>query len=167
MWSLQRQLYVTPYQSPGCANVLCGARADVTDFSYMTLMDKSAVKHNMLKQQLYNNENNNEKQEWKKNNRTTIIQQSFKNENQWNTRIKQENETQQRKTTLKHSNDTQQWKTKNIIQWKNIETQECKNNRSTIIQSFNNEKPIKHTNETRQWNTTMKKHWNTAMAHSN
>ena len=38
-----------PYRSPGCANVLCGARADVTDFSYMTLMDKSAVKHNMLK----------------------------------------------------------------------------------------------------------------------
>jgi hypothetical protein len=31
--------------------VLCGARADVTDFSYMTLMDKSAVKHNMLKRQ--------------------------------------------------------------------------------------------------------------------
>ena len=46
---MPRQLYVTPYRSPGCANVLCGARADVTDFSYMTLMDKSAVKHNMLK----------------------------------------------------------------------------------------------------------------------
>jgi len=30
---------------------LCGARADVTDFSYMTLMDKSAVKHNMLKKE--------------------------------------------------------------------------------------------------------------------
>jgi hypothetical protein len=31
----------------------------------------------------------------------------------------------------------------------NGETQECKNNRSTIIQqSFNNEKPMKHTNET-------------------
>ena len=30
--------------------MLCGARADVTDFSYMTLMDKSAVKHNMLKE---------------------------------------------------------------------------------------------------------------------
>ena len=29
--------------------MLCGARVDVTDFSYMTLMDKSAVKHNMLK----------------------------------------------------------------------------------------------------------------------
>jgi hypothetical protein len=29
--------------------VLCGARADVTDFSYMTLMDTSVVKHNMLK----------------------------------------------------------------------------------------------------------------------
>ena len=40
---------VTPYRSPGCADVLCGARADVTDFSYMTLMDKPAVKHNMLK----------------------------------------------------------------------------------------------------------------------
>jgi len=40
---------VTPYRSPGCADVLCGARADVTDFSYMTLIDKSAVKHNMLK----------------------------------------------------------------------------------------------------------------------
>ena len=46
---MPRQRYVTPYRSPGCANVLCGARADVTDFSYMTLMDKSAVKHNMLK----------------------------------------------------------------------------------------------------------------------
>ena len=32
---------------PGCADVLRGARADVTDFSYMTLMDKSAVKHNV------------------------------------------------------------------------------------------------------------------------
>ena len=42
--------YVTPYRSPGCADVLCGAHADVTDFSYMTLMDKSAVKHNMLKE---------------------------------------------------------------------------------------------------------------------
>jgi hypothetical protein len=29
--------------------VLRGARADVTDFSYMTLMDTSVVKHNMLK----------------------------------------------------------------------------------------------------------------------
>ena len=38
-----------PYRSPGCADVLRGARAHVTDFSYMTLMDKSAVKHNMLK----------------------------------------------------------------------------------------------------------------------
>jgi hypothetical protein len=28
--------------------VLRGARADVTDFFYMTLMDKSVVKHNML-----------------------------------------------------------------------------------------------------------------------
>ena len=42
-------MYVTPYRPPGCADVLCGARADVMDFSYMTLMDKSAVKHNMLK----------------------------------------------------------------------------------------------------------------------
>jgi hypothetical protein len=29
--------------------VLRGARADVTEFSYMTLMDTSVVKHNMLK----------------------------------------------------------------------------------------------------------------------
>ena len=43
---------VTPYRSPGCADVLCGARADVTHFSYMTLMDKPAVKHNMLKRKL-------------------------------------------------------------------------------------------------------------------
>jgi len=37
------------YRSPGCADVLRDAHAHVTDFSYMTLMDKSAVKHNMLK----------------------------------------------------------------------------------------------------------------------
>jgi len=49
VWSSPRQRYVTPYRPPGCADVLCGARADVTEFSYMTLMDKSAVKHNMLK----------------------------------------------------------------------------------------------------------------------
>ena len=48
-WSLPRQRDVTPYRSPGCADVLRVARADVTDFSYMTLMDTSAVKHNMLK----------------------------------------------------------------------------------------------------------------------
>ena len=48
-WSLLRQRDVTPYRSPGCADVLRGARADVTDFSYMTLMDTSTVKHNMLK----------------------------------------------------------------------------------------------------------------------
>ena len=42
---------VTPYRSPGCADVLRGARAHVTDFSYMTLMDKSAVKHNILKEE--------------------------------------------------------------------------------------------------------------------
>ena len=30
---------VTPYRSPGCADVLRGERADVTNFSYMTLMD--------------------------------------------------------------------------------------------------------------------------------
>ena len=41
--------HVTPYRSPGCADVLRGARADLTDFSYMTLMDTSVVKHNMLK----------------------------------------------------------------------------------------------------------------------
>ena len=40
---------VTPYRSPGCADVLRGARADVKDFSYMTLMETSVVKHNMLK----------------------------------------------------------------------------------------------------------------------
>ena len=44
---LQRD--VTPYRSPGCAEVLRRARADVTDFSYMTLMDTSVLKHNMLK----------------------------------------------------------------------------------------------------------------------
>ena len=48
-WSLPRQRDVMPYRSPGCADVLRVARAHVTDFSYMTLMDKSAVKHNMLK----------------------------------------------------------------------------------------------------------------------
>ena len=48
-WSVPRQRDVTPYRSPGCADVLRGARADVTDFSYMTLMDTSVVKHNMLK----------------------------------------------------------------------------------------------------------------------
>ena len=48
-WSLPRQRDVMPYRSPGCADVLRGARAHVTDFSYMTLKDKSAVKHNMLK----------------------------------------------------------------------------------------------------------------------
>ena len=47
-WSLPRQRDVTPYRSPGCADVLRGARADVTDFSYKTLMDTSVVKHNML-----------------------------------------------------------------------------------------------------------------------
>ena len=51
-WSLPRQRDVTPYRSPGCADVLRGARADVMDFSYMTLMDTSAVKHNMLKKML-------------------------------------------------------------------------------------------------------------------
>ena len=48
-WSLLRQRDVTPYRPLGCADVLRGARADVTDFSYMTLMDTSAVKHNTLK----------------------------------------------------------------------------------------------------------------------
>ena len=48
-WSLPRQRDVMAYRSPGCADVLRGARAHVTDFSYMTLMDKPAVKHNMLK----------------------------------------------------------------------------------------------------------------------
>ena len=48
-WSLPRQRDVTPYRTPGCADVLRGARPDVTDFSYMTLMDTSVVKHNMLK----------------------------------------------------------------------------------------------------------------------
>ena len=48
-WLLPRQRDVTPYRSSGCADVLRGARADVTDFSYMTLMDTSVVKHNMLK----------------------------------------------------------------------------------------------------------------------
>ena len=48
-WSLPRQRDVMPYRSPGCADVLRVARAHVTDFSYMTLMDKPAVKHNMLK----------------------------------------------------------------------------------------------------------------------
>ena len=52
-WSLPRQRDVTPYRSRGCADVLRGARADVTDFSYMTLMDTSAVKHNMLKLEFY------------------------------------------------------------------------------------------------------------------
>ena len=33
-----------PYRSPGCSDVLRDVRAHVTDFSYMTLMDKSAVK---------------------------------------------------------------------------------------------------------------------------
>ena len=47
-WSLPRQRDVTPYRSPGCADVLRVARADVTDFSYMTLIDTSVVKHNML-----------------------------------------------------------------------------------------------------------------------
>ena len=47
-WSLPRQRDVMPYRSPGCAEVLRGARADVKGFSYMTLMDKSAAKHNML-----------------------------------------------------------------------------------------------------------------------
>ena len=47
--SLPRQRAVAPYRSPGCADVLRNARADVTDFSYMTLMDTCAVKHNMLK----------------------------------------------------------------------------------------------------------------------
>ena len=48
-WSLPKQRDVMPYRSPGCADVLRVARAHVTDFSYMTLMDKSVVKHNMLK----------------------------------------------------------------------------------------------------------------------
>ena len=39
----------TRYADMSRHDVVCGARADVTDFSYMTLMDKSAVKHNMLK----------------------------------------------------------------------------------------------------------------------
>ena len=55
-WSLPRQRDVTPYRSPGCADVLRGARADVMDFSYMTLMDTSAVKHNMLKKNVENPE---------------------------------------------------------------------------------------------------------------
>ena len=45
------------------------------------------------KQLPYNNESNNEKQEWENNNPTTIIQQSFKNENLWKTRMKHDNET--------------------------------------------------------------------------
>ena len=52
-WLLPRQRDVMQYRSPGCADVLRVARAHVTDFSYMTLMDKSAVKHNMLKMERY------------------------------------------------------------------------------------------------------------------
>ena len=37
-----------PYRSPGCADVLRGERADVTDVFLMTLVDTSVVKHNML-----------------------------------------------------------------------------------------------------------------------
>ena len=59
------------------------------------------------KQQPYNNETNNETKE-----KTTILQQSYNNRStikyKSNTRMKQENETQQLKTTLIHSNDTQQ-----------------------------------------------------------
>jgi len=44
------------------------------------------------KQQPYNTESNNEKQEWENNNRTTIIQQSLNNEkpmkHEWNTTMK-------------------------------------------------------------------------------
>jgi hypothetical protein len=47
-WSLPRPCDVTPYPSPGCADVLRGARALVTDFSYMNLMDTSVVKNNKL-----------------------------------------------------------------------------------------------------------------------
>ena len=92
------------------------------------------------KQQSYNNET----KDGKRTNRTTIIQQSFKNENQWNTPKKHENETQQWKTTLKHSNDTQHLKTI-VQQRKNNETQEWENNNcSTIIQhSYSKEKQWK------------------------
>ena len=45
----QSQRDVTPYRSPGCADVLRGERAEVTDFFLMTLVDTSVVKHNMLK----------------------------------------------------------------------------------------------------------------------
>jgi len=44
------------------------------------------------KQQPYNNETNNEKQEWKSDNRATIIHQSFNNEK-----------------PMKHTNETRQW----------------------------------------------------------
>ena len=47
-----------------------------------------------------------------KNEKTKIVQQSYNNRStmkkQSNTRMKHDNETQQRKTTKKHSNDIQQ-----------------------------------------------------------
>ena len=80
---------------------------------------------------------------------TTIVQQTYNNrstmKNQWNTRMKHDNETQQRKTTYKHSNVTQQWKTTTVQQW----NQQWKT-RMKKQQSYNNQKAIKHTNETRQ-----------------
>ena len=68
----------------------------------------AAMTLNSEKQQPYNNESDNEKQEWK----TTIVQRSYNNRStmkkQSNTRMKHDNRTQQRKTTKTHSNDTQQ-----------------------------------------------------------
>jgi hypothetical protein len=57
--------------------VLRGARADVTDFSYMTLMDTSAVKHNMLKGQ-ESNKRKGKTGEGKKSNFIPTMKKKFK-----------------------------------------------------------------------------------------
>ena len=112
---------------------------------------KTTMKQRIKKQQFYNNH-----------------KQSFNNEKP----MKHTKETRKWNTimtkTLKHSNDTQQLKTTIVLQWKKNETQECKNNRSTIIQqSFNNEKPMKHTNETQKLKTRLKNSNDTAMKNNN
>ena len=76
--------------------------------------------------------------------------------NQWNTRMKHDNETQQWKATLKHSNDAQQWKQQSYNKENNNETrikttivQQSYKCRSTMKNQWNT--PMKHDNETKVW----------------
>ena len=64
---------------------------------------KTRMKRTTIVQQSYNNRStmkNNETQEWENNNCSTIIQESYSKEKQWNMKIKHNNQ---------HNNEEQHW----------------------------------------------------------